>query len=250
MTAGRVGGPAKVMTQPRQAPWWARLFEGEEASAYLGTSGAARRPLGRNPAVLVIDVVRAFTGTKGQTLGEATADFPASCGPTAWTAIPQVKRVIDLAASNGWPLVYTVAEIGAADRYGGTVKGDGGILGSLMDGPGAQDIPLEIAPPEGSLVMSKPKASAFFCTSLPAYLLRHRVDSLIVTGATTSGCVRATVVDAHSHGFAVFVVEDACFDRSRLSHGVNLYEMNAKYADVLTADALAELTRAAGPRQP
>jgi maleamate amidohydrolase len=125
-----------------------------------------------------------------------------------------------------------------------TVKGDGGVLGSLMDKPGAQDFPIEVAAPEGSLVMSKPKASAFFCTSLPTYPLRHRVDSLIVTGATTSGCVRATVVDAHSHSIPVFVVDDACFDRSRLGHGVNLYEMNAKYADVLTADALEELTRA------
>ncbi len=229
------------MTTPSQMPWWAELFEGDEASAYQGMGGAVRRPLGRKSAVLVIDVVRAFTGTDGQSLAEAIADFPTSCGPNAWAAMPQVRRVIDLAVRKGWPLIYTIAETGAAGRYGGTVKGDGGAMGSPMDKPGAQDIPKEIAPPEGALVMAKPKASAFFCTSLPAYLLRHGADSLIVTGATTSGCVRATVIDGHSYGFPTFVVEDACFDRARLSHGVNLYEMNAKYADVVTADALEEL---------
>jgi hypothetical protein len=75
------------MTEPSQAPWWARLFEGEEASAYFGTSGAARRPLGGKHAVIVIDGVRAFTGAKGQTLAEATAEFPTSCGPSARKAI-------------------------------------------------------------------------------------------------------------------------------------------------------------------
>jgi nicotinamidase-related amidase len=233
------------MTTPSQAPWWAELFDGDEASAYRGMGGAVRRPLGRKPAVLVIDVVRAFTGDEGQSLAEAIADFPTSCGPNAWVAMPQVKRVIELGVENEWPLIYTVAEIGAAGRYGGTVKGDGGAMGSPMDKPGAQDIPKEIAPPAGALVMPKPKASAFFSTSLPAYLLRNGVDSLIVTGSTTSGCVRATVIDGHSYGYPVFVVEDACFDRARLSHGVNLYEMNAKYADVLTADALTELAAAA-----
>jgi hypothetical protein len=127
-------------------PWWAELFEGDEASAYQGMGGAVRRPLGRKPAVLVIDVVRAFTGTDGQSLAEAIADFPTSCGPNAWAAMPQVRRVIDLAVRKGWPLIYTIAETGAAGRYGGTVKGDGGAMGSPMDKPGAQDIPKEIAP--------------------------------------------------------------------------------------------------------
>ena len=89
-------------------------------------------------------------------------------------------------------------------------------------------------------MFAKPKASAFFDTALVSYLIRRGVDSLVVTGATTSGCVRATVVDGHSHGYPTFVVEDACFDRSRLSHGVNLFEMNAKYADVVTASELIE----------
>ncbi|QRP49362.1 isochorismatase family protein [Amycolatopsis sp. FDAARGOS 1241] len=223
------------------APWWSQLFDGEEARAYHRQHGGDRRPLGQRPVVLVVDVTRAFTGEEGETLDESTARWPTSCGPNAWTAIPYLRQVIDLAIARGWPLVYTTAEVGAAARFGGTVKGELSAMGSPMDLPGAQEIPDAIAPPAGALVLAKPKASAFFDTSLVAHLIRLGADSLVVTGATTSGCVRATVVDGHSHGWPVFVVEDACFDRARLSHGVNLFEMNAKYADVLTTTELTEL---------
>jgi maleamate amidohydrolase len=220
------------------APWWAGLFSGEEARAYRLQHNGARRRLGQRPALLVIDVVRAFTGEPGQTLDESTQQWPTSCGPNAWAAMPRLKTLIDVADALGWPLVYTTAQPGSASTFGGTVKGEVGAMGSPMDRPGAQDIPDAIAPPTNALVLAKTKASAFFDTPLLAFLLRGHVDSLVVAGATTSGCVRATVVDGHSHGFPMFVVEDACFDRARLSHGVNLFEMNAKYAEVVTADQL------------
>ena len=224
-------------------PWWVELFETHDGQGYNPRAWSARNTLGAKPAVLVIDVVRSFTGDEGQTLEEATAVFPTACGPNAWTAMPRLKRVIDLAGERGWPVVYTTALSGGAPLYGGTVKselsGMGTGVGSPMDLPGAQDIPDAIKPSPNALVIAKPKASAFFNTALLSYLIRRGVDSLIVTGATTSGCVRATVIDAHSNGYPTFVIEDAVFDRSRLSHGVNLFEMNAKYADVLTADQLA-----------
>lgn len=235
------------MTEDKHdAPWWTRLFDGEEARAYRLQHGGARRPLGERPALLVIDVVRAFTGEKGQDLAESTREWPTSCGPAAWTAMPYLEKVVHLATDLDWPTVYTTAQPGAADSFGGTVKGEVSAMASPMDRPGAQEIPDEIAPHPRALVIAKPKASAFFDTSLLAYLIRRRVDSLVVIGATTSGCVRATVVDGHSHGYPVFVVEDACFDRARLSHGVNLFEMNAKYADVVTtASLVAEASRTA-----
>ena len=91
----------------------------------------------------------------------------------------------------------------------------------------------------GELGLAKPKASAFFGTALLAYLHRIKVDSLVVCGTTTSGCVRATVVDGISWGYPVFLAEEATFDRARMSHGVSLYDMNAKYADVIdSAEAL------------
>jgi maleamate amidohydrolase len=227
------------MTDSKDSPWWAEFFAAHDGQGYNPTHWSTRNTMGNRPAVLVIDVVRSFTGDEGQSLEEATAVYPTACGPSAWSAMPQIKKVIDLAGEQGWPVVYTTAMPGGAPLYGGTVKSELSALGSPMNRPGSQDIPDAIKPSPSALVFAKPKASAFFNTALLSYLIRRGVDSLIVTGATTSGCVRATVIDGHSNGYPTFVIEDAVFDRSRLSHGVNLFEMNAKYADVLTAGQLA-----------
>ena len=99
-----------------------------------------------------------------------------------------------------------------------------------------------IRPRKDEYVVHKARASAFFGTHLITYLTRKNVDSLIITGCTTSGCVRSTVIDGFSSGFPVFVVEEGVFDRSQFSHLVNLYEMNSKYATVVTRDeALAHV---------
>lgn len=220
--------------------WWAELFTAH-GDSYNPRHWSKRNTFGRRPAVLVIDVVRSFTGDEGQTFEEATEAYPTACGPTAWAAMPHLRSVIDLADAHRWPVVYTTALPGGARPFGGPVKGERGPLGSPMDRPGAQDIPDTIEPSPEAVVIPKTKASAFFETPLLSYLIRRGVDSVIVTGATTSGCVRATVIDSHSHGYPTFVVEEAVFDRSRLSHGVNLFEMNAKYADVIGVDRLREL---------
>ncbi|MDI9897403.1 isochorismatase family protein [Rhodococcus sp. IEGM 1381] len=230
------------MTRQTDAPrWWTTMVTDADPDAYSKGIWSVKNTLGTRPALLVIDVVRAFTGEEGQSMEEATADFPTSCGPNAWESMDPLKRVIDLAEGQGWPIVYTTALTGMASIYGGTVKGDGSSGASAMDKPESQDIPDAITPPESAVVFAKPKASAFFDTALMSYLVRQGVDSVIVTGGTTSGCVRATVIDSHSHGYPTFVIEDAVFDRSRLSHGVNLFEMNAKYADAITADQLADI---------
>lgn len=229
-----------MSVQPTPQRWWQQLFADEEAAAYAAQSGPPAA-LGRRPALLVVDVVQAFIGDPGQTLAESVQQWPMSCGPAAWQALPTLRGLIDLAVERVWPIVYTIAQEGSATAFGGTVKGHTGRLAEVMDRQGAQAIPTEVAPPPAALVLPKPKASAFFATPLLAHLVRSGVDSLVVAGTTTSGCVRATVVDGHSWGFPVRVVEDACFDRARLSHGVSLYEMNAKYADVVR---LVDLQRA------
>jgi len=100
----------------------------------------------------------------------------------------------------------------------------------------AQEIAEAIKPLPSELVIKKTKASAFFGTPLLSALHNLKVDSLLVAGTTTSGCVRATVVDAFSYNFSCFVVEECTFDRFGLSHLVNLWDMNAKYGDVITLD--------------
>jgi maleamate amidohydrolase len=96
-----------------------------------------------------------------------------------------------------------------------------------------------IRPRDGEFVVRKARASAFFGTHLITYLVRKNIDCLLVTGTSTCGCVRGTVLDGYSFGYPVFLVEECVFDRSRTSHLVNLLEMNAKYASVIQlAEAL------------
>ena len=218
------------MTRP-----WMELFSPEEQAVYEAyQSGLQQRvqPYGQRPALLVIDVTRAFCGEQGQSLAESLAEWPTSCGPAAWEAMPHIEALLDATRRAGLPVVYTTAQPGAELYFGAVVKMPAGRR-PVISRPGAVEIPAQIVPGDGELVLQKPKASAFFATPLVAHLQRLGVDSLLVCGTTTSGCVRATVVDGFSWGYATFVVQEAVFDRSRLSHEVNLFEMNVKYADVI-----------------
>lgn len=232
-------------SQPGRPPaqrWWEALFSAEDRqvyNTYQAPSAERRPPDGRRPALLVVDVTRAFCGEPGQSLQESIREWPPSCGPHAWEAMPHVQRLLQAARSAQRLVVYTTADPQAHAYYGGVVTSKRPGVPPVVSRPGAVDIPEPIAPQAGELVLRKPKASAFFATPLVTHLLREGVDSLLVCGATTSGCVRATVVDGFSWGFPTYLAEEATFDRSRLSHGVGLYEMNAKYAPVLSVDEAA-----------
>jgi nicotinamidase-related amidase len=229
--------------------WWEALFSDEERQVYGAYQAASPErvpPRERRPALLVVDVTRAFCGRPGQSLLESVQEWPPSCGPHAWNAMPHIQHLLAAARAAGTLVVYTTAQPGAHVYYGGVVtqKKPGGV--PAVARPGGVDIPAEIAPRGDELVLQKPKASAFFASPLLAHLLRQGVDSLLVCGATTSGCVRATVVDGFSWGFPVYLAEEATFDRSQLSHGVGLYEMNTKYAQVITVtEAVEWLSRCA-----
>jgi maleamate amidohydrolase len=102
----------------------------------------------------------------------------------------------------------------------------------------------EVRPAEKDILLPKKHPSAFFGTPLASYLINLGVDTLVVTGCTTSGCVRGTVVDGFAYNFRVLVPQDAVYDRSRVSHAVNLFDMAEKYADVMpTSDVLSTLGR-------
>lgn len=230
--------------------WWEELFSEEEREVYQTYQTALRerpQPEGQRPALLVVDVTVAFCGRPGQTLLESVAEWPTACGPVAWEAMPHIQQLLAAARAAELPVVYTTAQPNVHTYYGGVVKRKkDSNKPPVTSRPGAVDIPAEIAPQEGELVLQKPKASAFFATPLAIHLNHVRADSLIVCGTTTSGCVRASVVDGFSGGYPVYLVEEATFDRSRLSHGVSLYDMNTKYADVIcTAEAVAWMGRVA-----
>jgi nicotinamidase-related amidase len=107
---------------------------------------------------------------------------------------------------------------------------------NLQTDPALYAIRADFKPEAGDTVITKQRASAFFGTPLVAHLTQLGVRTVIVCGESTSGCVRASAVDAYSHGFHVVLVEECCFDRSILSHKVNLFDLHHKYADVMHVD--------------
>lgn len=219
-------------------------FLTERDKAVFGHGGfGARAGFGKRPALLVIDVSYNFCGDRREPILESIKRFHNSCGEDAWDALPHLRKLIDKSHDKGVPVIYTT----------GTVREDGwdsggwawknsrteedvttpNVTGFNRDG---NDIMDEIAPSPQDIVIRKHKPSAFSGTPLMAFLNDLGADSLIVTGTTTSGCVRASVIDAFSNNLRVAVVEEGCFDRSQASHAVNLCDMHAKYADVIGVD--------------
>jgi nicotinamidase-related amidase len=188
----------------------------------------------------MIDIVHAFIGPRDLPMEEVVRQCPTGCGPYASQALPYAARLLSIAREHGLPVVHVRPLGQAAELLGPTVKGELQ-QGATTADPSAVEFAAEVAPMAGELVLVKPRASAFFNTPLATYLHGLGVDTLLIGGATTSGCVRASVVDAFSHGFRPIVVEEAVFDRSRLSAGVSLFEMNAKYADVKSIDDVCAL---------
>jgi maleamate amidohydrolase len=199
-----------------------------------------RLPWSRRPALIIVDVVRSFTGSKPQDVMQAIGEYSTSCGAPAWETLPRMRRVLDAARAARIPVVYTKGDPDYKAMCGDSTKGDDP---EAIRRRHSTPIADEIAPRDGEFVIRKTKASAFFNTPLTTYLVRQGVDSLIVLGTTTSGCVRMTAVDGHSHGYPVFVVSDACFDRSPFFHDVTLYDLNAKYATIVTVAETVEYLR-------
>ena len=199
-----------------------------------------RQGFGDRPALLVIDVNYAFAGDKAEPILESIKKWHTSCGEDAWVAIPVIRALIESSRARGVPVIYTT-NFWRDDKWDrGSWAWKNRRTGERPPGERATNldgnaIVAEIAPGPLDIVVRKQKPSGFFGSALQSYLVLLGCDSVIVTGATTSGCVRATVIDAFSNNYRVSVVEDACFDRSQASHAVNLCDMDAKYADVIAS---------------
>ncbi|MPZ63880.1 MAG: isochorismatase family protein [Propionibacteriales bacterium] len=206
---------------------------GPDERLIAGRYQAERRP-GRRPALLLIDCYRKVFGDRPRPLAEAIDEFPATCGLAAWEALEPLQGLLGTARESGVPVLFTTGQRRAEARFGATTRRTR-VAGE--DEAAGYEIVEQLAPRPGELVLDKSRASAFFGTPLSTWLRQLDVDTLVVGGETTSGCVRASVVDAYSHGFEVMVVEEATFDRSQLSHKVNLFDMHLKYASVVHLDA-------------
>lgn len=227
---------------------WQTVFSDDERAIYEKGGFGKRQAFGGRPALLIVDVTYSFIGRRPQHVLAAIEEFRTSCGDVGWDALPKIRQVLEAARRVQITVVFTKGDPEFKAFCGGSTKG---YTPEEIRRVHSEGIPEEIAPRSDEFVLRKTKASAFFGTPLATYLAAHRVDTLLICGTSTSGCVRATVVEAFSHGYPVFVIEEGCFDRAALSHRVSLYEMNAKYADVISLEyALQYLERVGAAGQP
>jgi maleamate amidohydrolase len=221
-------------------PIWNKFLT-ERDKAVFGTSGyGARGGFGKRPALVVIDVNWAFCGDRPEPILESIKRWRNSCGEDAWVALPYIRALIDKSHEKGIPVIYTTGvrrddnwDSGSWLWKNSRGNEDRQTIASNLDG---NEIVTPIAPGPQDIVVLKQKPSGFFGSNMASYLTLLGCDSLIVTGTTTSGCVRATVLDGFSLNYRIALAEEGCFDRSQASHAINLCDMNAKYADVVKTD--------------
>ena len=218
-------------------PVWDRFLTPAD-QAHLARSQDRRVGRGERPALLLIDLYRAVFGDRPEPLLEAIQTWPSSCGPAAWDALPHIQRLLAAARGAGIPVIHITMLANAG--MPGWFEGIHGQKATRPTDPAALDrqrrspeIIDELAPIDGEVVLRKSAPSAFWGTPLMAELNRLDVDTLIVAGESTSGCVRASVIDAASYRFRVQVVEQCVFDRHEAPHAINLFDMHQKYADVI-----------------
>lgn len=211
---------------------WEEVFPESDKELFRKLGTGVRQPFGKSPALLIIDVAIGFIGSSRKSVIKSVDEFRTSCGEAGWIALDNIQKLLQTCRFRSIPVIYTTADLSAGKFIGGATKSIGGR--SLP--PEAWDFPEAIAPLPSELVIRKTRASGFFQTPLATYLTTIGIDSLLVVGTSTSGCVRASVVDAFSHGFKCFIVEEGTFDRFKLSHLVNLFDMNLKYANVISLE--------------
>ncbi|MBC2774574.1 isochorismatase family protein [Rhizobium sp. AQ_MP] len=186
---------------------------------------------GRKPALILIDLVEAY--------------FDPSCALYAGVeeALASALRLVDAARANGVPVLYTNVVYTQGGANGGRFYQKSMTLHNFVEGNPMGAWAKGIAPRAGEIVISKQYPSAFFGTSLASTLASLGVDTLIHTGVSTSGCVRATCVDCCSHGFIPIIAREAVGDRHAAPHEANLFDMDAKYGDVVSEqDIMTYLT--------
>jgi nicotinamidase-related amidase len=241
MTIHVPGG--KIMAEPV----WNKFLTERDKQVFTDAGYGQRAGFGERPAVIVIDVNYNFTGDKPEPILDSIKRWPNSCGEEAWESMRHIKKLLDAARAKGVPVIYTT----------GTMRADGWDRGSWAwknsrtgewdlhhDGHGTNldgnEINAEIAPQPQDIVIKKLKPSGFHGTPLSSFLNNLKADSILMVGTTTSGCVRASVIDGFSENYRITLVEEGCFDRSEASHAINLCDMNAKYADVVGTEEVIE----------
>ena len=220
---------------------WDGIISAEDQKATYAAGFGRPSSIGRRPALLIIDVQYRTIGTAPKPILEAIKEFPTSCGEVGWNAMRNIALLLAEFRRNEWPVLYPhVAPKNKATDGGRLAEKVPAIMDIAAKG---YEFPAEIAPRDGDVVIPKKHPSAFFATPLASHLIDLGADTLVVTGCTTSGCVRGSVLDAFAYNFRAFVPHDAVYDRCATSHAVNLFDMAAKYADVATTAEIMERLR-------
>jgi nicotinamidase-related amidase len=216
---------------------WDAFLTDRDRAVFAASGWGRRGSLGRRPALLVIDMTNGFCGDRPEPILESMVRWRTSCGEEAWDAIPHVNRLCSAARASGLPVIFTK---GAARRPDGFGRGQWAAKNSRQaaDRPEADDLVAALEVEDTDIVIPKTKPSAFIGTPLLGTLIELGADSLVVCGATTSGCVRGTVVDAFSYNYPIALALEATVDRGQASHWISLFDMDMKYADVRGVDDL------------
>ena len=200
--------------------------EAREVYAAAGLGQAVT--LGSRPAVLVVDFSCGFT------------DPECALGADMSDEVEATRRLLDAGRAKGLPVIFTTIGFEPSLKDGGLWLQKVPSLGDLQIGGRWVEIDPRLEPRTDETIVLKKGASAFFGTNLPAILVSQNVDSVILCGATTSGCIRATAIDLLQYGYPTLVPRECVADRAQAPHEANLFDINAKYADVVPLDGVLE----------
>lgn len=207
---------------------------------------ATRKGVGERPALLLVDIYRWVFGDQPEPLLDAVRTWPGSTGLAGWEALPHIQRLLREARQAGVPVVHLTG-LEAIPGWRQAPRGGESADPAALDRQRRRyQIVDEVAPIDGEPVLRKAAPSGFWGTPLAGYLTSLGVDTVVVAGESTSGCVRATVVDGRSYRYQMMVVEECVFDRHQASHAINLFDMDQKYADVVGMDEAVEYIRTHG----
>jgi maleamate amidohydrolase len=208
----------------------------EEARRVYAAAGLGQAvTMGERPAVLVVDFSCGFTDPECALGSDLTAEVEAT------------RRLLDVARAKGLPVIFTTIGFEPSLKDGGLWLQKAPSLADLQVGGRWVEIDSRLEPREDETIVLKKGASAFFGTNLASILVTQGIDSVILCGATTSGCVRATAIDLLQHGFPALVPRECVGDRAQAPHDANLFDIQAKYADVVSLeDALAYVESVTG----
>ena len=199
------------------------LYKHYERDTYVGPA----------PALIAIDLYELAYQGGPLPVSEVAKAYPSSCGEYAHAAIPPTKKLLAAARAAGLPIFYSTGETRSNTQPRRVVATN---RRGVPHDPALFEIRADFQPQPDDVIIRKSRASAFFGTPLSAHLVQRGVQSVIMIGESTSGCLRASAVDAYSHGFHVTIAEECCYDRSLLSHQINLFDLHHKYAVVMSVE--------------